>query len=158
MSPKWHVKDPGHSAKSAGGRLHPNTHTPLIQRSRSGLTMTPSRHSVGNCGKQLKRSLSGNIRRQSSKLAEPLWNYPGIKSGISVRELISTLKKKKRRWGMDGLTFSQNPCKRGKSHHHHHHHRRAKVTRRACVHVCVCVCVYVEGEEFTCTRPILRVA
>ena len=37
--PQWHVKDPGHSAKSAGGRLHINTHTSLTQRSRSGLTM-----------------------------------------------------------------------------------------------------------------------
>ena len=27
--PQWHVKDPGRSAKSAGGRLHLNTHTPL---------------------------------------------------------------------------------------------------------------------------------
>ena len=26
---QWHVKDPGHSAKSVGGRLHLNTHTPL---------------------------------------------------------------------------------------------------------------------------------
>ena len=25
--PQWHVKDPGHSAKSAGGRLQLNTHT-----------------------------------------------------------------------------------------------------------------------------------
>ena len=40
-------KDPGHSAKSAGGRLHLKTHTPLTQRSRSGLTMPLSRHSVG---------------------------------------------------------------------------------------------------------------
>ena len=45
--PQWHVKDPGHSAKSAGGRLHLNTHTPLAQRSRSGLTIPLSRHSVG---------------------------------------------------------------------------------------------------------------
>ena len=45
--PQWHVKDPGHSAKSAGGRLHLNTHTPLTQRNRSGLTMPLSRHSVG---------------------------------------------------------------------------------------------------------------
>ena len=35
--PQWHVKDPGHSAKSTGGRLHLNTHTPLTQWSRSGL-------------------------------------------------------------------------------------------------------------------------
>ena len=27
--PQLHVKDPGHSANSAGGRLHQNTHTPL---------------------------------------------------------------------------------------------------------------------------------
>ena len=44
---QWHVKYPGHSAKSAGGRLHLNMHTPLTQRSRSGLTMPLSRHSVG---------------------------------------------------------------------------------------------------------------
>ena len=44
--PQWHVKDPGHSAKSAGGRLHLNKHTPVTQQSRSGLTML-SRHNVG---------------------------------------------------------------------------------------------------------------
>ena len=44
---QWHVNDPGHSAKSAGGRLHLNTHTPLTQRSRSGLTMPLSWYSVG---------------------------------------------------------------------------------------------------------------
>ena len=46
LLPKWHVKDPDYSAKSAGGRLHLNTHTHLIQRSRSGLTRQ-SRHGVG---------------------------------------------------------------------------------------------------------------
>ena len=45
--PQWHVIDRGHSAKSAGGRLHLNTHIPLTQRSRSGLTMLLYRHSVG---------------------------------------------------------------------------------------------------------------
>ena len=45
--PQQHVKDPSHSTKSAGGRLHLNTHTPLTQRSWSGLSMLPSRHSVG---------------------------------------------------------------------------------------------------------------
>ena len=44
---QWHVKDPGNSARSAGGRLHTNTHTPLTQRSRSGLTMPLSRNSMG---------------------------------------------------------------------------------------------------------------
>ena len=45
--PQWHVKDPGHSAKSAGGRLHLNMHTPLTQRSQGGLTMLLCMHSVG---------------------------------------------------------------------------------------------------------------
>ena len=40
-------KRTGHSAESASGRLHLNTHTPLTQRSRSGLTMPLSRHCVG---------------------------------------------------------------------------------------------------------------
>ena len=44
--PQWHIKDPGHSAKSAGGRLHLNTHTPFTHWSRSGLTMPLSRQSV----------------------------------------------------------------------------------------------------------------
>ena len=47
VSPQWHVKDPGHSAKIAGGRLHLNTHTPLTQQSQSGLTLPLSGHSTG---------------------------------------------------------------------------------------------------------------
>ena len=45
--PQQHIKKPSHSAKSAGGRLHLNTRTPLTQQSRSGLTMPLSRHSMG---------------------------------------------------------------------------------------------------------------
>ena len=45
--PPWRVKDPGHSAKSAGGRLDLNMHTPWTQRSSSGLTMPLFRYSVG---------------------------------------------------------------------------------------------------------------
>ena len=63
-------------------------------------------------------------RPQSFQLAELLWTDPGLKNGISVRELISTLKKKeaKLRRGLIVPTFSQSPRKHGKSHHHHHHH------------------------------------
>ena len=43
-------------------------------------------------GNELTRNLSGNIRPQSSQLAEPLWTDPGIHSGINMRELISTSK------------------------------------------------------------------
>ena len=106
--PQWHVKDPGHSAKSAGGRLHLCTHAPLTQQSRIGLAMLLSRDNVGTYTEnELTSNLSGNIRPRSSQLAEPHWTGPGIKSGISVRELISTLKKKRRRLGMDGRTFFQ---------------------------------------------------
>ena len=45
--PQWHVKDHSHSAKSADGKLHLNTHTPLTQQSGNGLTMPLSSHSVG---------------------------------------------------------------------------------------------------------------
>ena len=83
--------DHGHSAKSAGAKIHQNTHTHLTQRSRSGLTML-SRHSVGTYqGNKLTRTSSGKCQPQLSQLAEPLWTDPGAKNGISVRELISTL-------------------------------------------------------------------
>ena len=42
--PHWHVKDPGHSAKSTGGILYLNTHAPLTHRSRSGLITPLFRH------------------------------------------------------------------------------------------------------------------
>ena len=44
---QWHVKVPGHSVKSAGGRLHLNMRTPLTQWSQSRLTMSLSGFSVG---------------------------------------------------------------------------------------------------------------
>ena len=44
-------------------------------------------------GNELTRNLSGNIRPQSSQLAEPLWTDLGLNSEISARELISTWKK-----------------------------------------------------------------
>ena len=87
---QWHVKDPGHCAKSADDRLHLNTYIPWTQRSRSGLTMPLCRHSVGIYPEK-------NSQPQSFQLAEPLWTDLGLKSGIFVRELICTSKKKKRR-------------------------------------------------------------
>ena len=57
--------------------------------------MPLSRHSAGTYGNELTRKSTGNTRSQSSQLSEPLWTDFGLKSGISVLELISTLKKKK---------------------------------------------------------------
>ena len=45
--PQLHLEDTRHSARSAHSRLQLNTHTPLTQRSRNGLTMPLSRLSVG---------------------------------------------------------------------------------------------------------------
>ena len=91
VSPQWHVKDPGHSAKSAGGRLHLNTHVPLIQQSRSGLTMPLSGHSLGTYPETSSHATClgafGHSRLSSLSHCGP---DPGIKSEISVRELFFT--------------------------------------------------------------------
>ena len=61
--------------------------------------------------------MSGNVQPQSSQLAEPLWTDPGIKSGICVCEVISTLKKTKKTGTgeeRNGQTFSQNLRERKK--------------------------------------------
>ena len=71
---------------------------------------------------ELTRNSSENTKLQLSQLAQLLWTDPGLKSGISLRQPISTLKKRKkekRRRGMKCGTISQNPRTRGKSHQHH---------------------------------------
>ena len=129
--PQWHVEDPGHSAKSAEWQVTPK-HAYTVDPTKSEWTDYAAVQAYwGNLwGNELTRNLSGNIRPQSFQLAEPLWTDPSMKSGISVRELISTSKKKeekkkkKRRPG----TFSPNPRQRGKNHHHHHHSYLLTVT------------------------------
>ena len=117
LLPQWHIKDPSHSAKSAGGRLQIITHTFLTQQSWSGLTALFRRNFWTSQGNELTCNLLGNTHPQLSQLAEPLWTDPGIKSGISMCKIISTSKQQqKRRWGMSGQTFSQNPHKGGRSH------------------------------------------
>ena len=75
---QWRVKDLGHSAKSAVGRLHLDTHTPLTQRSRSGLTMPLCRHSVEPIKKwahtQLVRQHSATVI--SVRWATMDWSWP----------------------------------------------------------------------------------
>ena len=107
--PQWLVKGLGQSSKSAGGMLHLFTHTPFTQRSRSGLTMPLSRHSVGTYPEtSSKPTCHGTFGHRTSQLDKLLWPDPGIPSGISVRELISihthTHKKKPRKRGMNGRT------------------------------------------------------
>ena len=91
MLPQWHVKDPGHSAKSAGGRLHLK-HAYTLDRTKSELAdYAVIQAECGSLsGNELTRNSSGNTQPQSSQLAEPLWTDSGPKSEISVHELIST--------------------------------------------------------------------
>ena len=67
------MRDPGHAAKGACGRLHLNTVTPLTHRSWTGLTML---FSVGICQKNEPL----NAHPQLPQHAEPLWTDSGPKS------------------------------------------------------------------------------
>ena len=116
---QWHVKDPSHSAKSAGGTLYLNTHTSFIQRSWSGLTVL-SRHNMGTYqGNELTHKSSGNVLQQSSRFAEPLWTDLGSKSGTGVHKLIFNWANSTG-WTDSSKIFPKNPCMWGKSRHHHH--------------------------------------
>ena len=77
--------------------LTQHTHTPVTQRSRSGLTMLLSKHSVVTYQETSSYTTRQGTQPQSSQLAEPLWTDPNLKTGINVRELISTLKKKRKK-------------------------------------------------------------
>ena len=61
----------------------------------SGMTMPLSRHSVRTYWETSSHTINQGTLSQSCKLAKPPWTDPGLKSGISVHELISTVKKKK---------------------------------------------------------------
>ena len=63
-------KGPGHSAKSADGRLHLNMHTSWTQRSRSGLTVPLFRHSVGPIRKLVHTQL---VRIHSATVVYARW-------------------------------------------------------------------------------------
>ena len=89
------LKDPGHSAKSTGDRLHLK-HTYILDPLKlEWADYAAAQAECGNLsGDKLTRNSPGNTQSQSSQLAEPLWSDPGLNSGISLCELISTLKKK----------------------------------------------------------------
>ena len=72
---QWHIKDPGHSAKSAGGWLHLSTHTPLTQQSWSGLTLPLSRHNVGT---EPEMSSYASFQETFSHSHLGLLNYCGL--------------------------------------------------------------------------------
>ena len=100
-----------------------NTHTPLTQWSCSGLTIPLSRHSVGTYQKMSSHaSHQGTLSHSHLSSLSHCGLILTKKSWISVRELISSLKKEKKKrhsWGMNCQTFSQNPGMWGNGHHHH---------------------------------------
>ena len=103
MLPQWHIKDSGHSAKSAGGRLHTPKHTYTLDRMK-----LLSRHSVGTYPETSSHATCQGTFGQSSRLAEPLRTDPGIKSGISVRQRISSSKTKQTRKAQAGNEWSNS--------------------------------------------------
>ena len=68
---QWHVKDPGHSAKSTGGWIQLKKQTPWSRQILSGLTML-SRHSVGtyHLGRQAHTQL---MREHSTTVVSACW-------------------------------------------------------------------------------------
>ena len=90
-------KRPRSFCKSASGRLHLNMHTPLTQRSRSGLTMPLSRRSVGTYPETSSHATyQETLGHSCLSLLTYLWTDPGLKSGISVRAL-SPLKRQQQK-------------------------------------------------------------
>ena len=119
--PQWHIQHPGHSAKSAGGRLHPNT----LHPTKSEWADYALQAWCGNRNIKKKKKSNELTRNSSGNTVD--WSWPNKKSGTGVRDLISTSKieeekkpkqKQKRRLGMNQQTFPQNRRKRGKSYHY----------------------------------------
>ena len=92
MLPQWHVKNKQNGSFCQKCRWqvtlkHAYTRDP---------TKSESRHSVGTYQENnLPRNSPGNTQPQSSQLAEPLQTDPDLKSGTGVRELISTLNRRR---------------------------------------------------------------
>ena len=122
---QWHAKGTNHSAKSAGCKLQLNTHTPLTQRSGSGLTML-SRHSVGSY-----QETSSNATRQETLVHGDLsslsqyWTDPDLKSGIGAHELSSIYQQQQKSTSGNDVGPS---TMRVKSHHFYHTHTKNYVT------------------------------
>ena len=104
LLPQWHVKDPGHSVKNAGGRLHLNTPTPLTHRNRSGLTMPLSRQSVGMY--QETSSHTTHLGTHCHSCLSSLSHYRLIRVELVCVSLSPLLKKIRRRKAQVGNELS----------------------------------------------------
>ena len=112
-------KKPSHSAKSAGGRSHLNTHTLLTQRSRIGLTMPLSRHSVETYPETSSHATcQGTFGQGRLSLLSHCRLILAYRVKLVCVSYSPLKKNKRRRQEMNHRTFSQNPCKQVKSHHY----------------------------------------
>ena len=76
-------------------------------------------------GNKLIHNSSENTWSQSSQLAEPLLTDPGLKSGISLCELTSTLKKVQVGNELSNIhPKSLHMRETPPPHHYHHHHHK----------------------------------
>ena len=109
-------KRPHYSAKSAGGRLHLNTHTPWTHGSQSGLTRCP-----GRVWESIRKRAHTQLIREhlvtviSARWATVDWSWPKewnywVRPNLHLKKK-KRKEKKKRRQGMNCRTFSQNPRK-----------------------------------------------
>ena len=87
MLTQWHIKDPRHSAKSAGGGLHLTPIHPWSNEVRVGWQVGTYR------GHELTCTWSGSIHPQPFQLTEQMWTVPGLHSETGVHELIFTLQR-----------------------------------------------------------------
>ena len=102
--------------------------TPLTHRSQSG----------NLSGNELTRNSSGNTQSESPQLAEPLWIDPGLKSGISLRELISIKKKERKKTAQAGNELSNILLKSS--------HARKKATIKRIHHLSFKACQRAENN------------
>ena len=107
------IRCPFHPRVTAVARKRPRSFCQKYRwqvTSKHAYTLDPSKSEWGDyaavqaecgnlSGNELIRNSSGNTWSQWSQLAKPLWTDPSLKSGISLRELISTLKIKKAQAG-----------------------------------------------------------
>ena len=85
----------------------------IVQLCSTGMVWERIRKTTSHATRQ------GTLGHSRLSSLRTLWTEPSLKSGISVSELISTLKKtttKKRRRRLNCQTFSPNPRTRGRSH------------------------------------------
>ena len=115
LLPQWQVKDPGHFAKSAGGRLYLNTHIPLTIGTKSEWADFAVKAYRGNLSR--KRAHTQLVKEHPDTVVSAHWTAVDWSWSKEWKK-----EKKKKEWcirGMNHRIFPQNPRIPRKSHQHH---------------------------------------